>query len=350
MGIFRKEKNWYIDYYVDGKRKREAIGPNRKMAEKVLAKRKVQIAERRFLDVVRKPKTTFPQLVAKYMEYAKSNKLSWERDAYSIKSLTAVFGDSCLSDITPLGIEEYKAKRLATVSNATVNRELACLKHMFTNAINWGMSDRNPVKSVKMLKERNERIRYLTSEEVQKLLECLSARIKPIVIVALHTGMRRNEILYLKKEDIDFKQRLIFVKKSKNGKLREIPMAEPVYDALKAASAHSKSQYVFSDSQSRHIVDIRGSFGNALRQAGIENFRFHDLRHTFASHLVMSGIDLLTVKELLGHQSINMTLRYAHLSPDHKRRAVESLKYFDGHYLDTKTKAPVELKYQGVAL
>jgi integrase len=350
MGIFKKEKTWYIDYYVNGKRRREAVGQNRKMAEKVLAKRKVQIAEKRFLDVVKKPKTTLPELAIKYMEYAKTNKLSWERDAYSLKALIGLLGNSSLLEITPLRIEEYKSNRLQSVSNATVNRELACLKHMFTKAIHWRICDSNPVKSVKMLKERNERIRYLTSEEVKRLLECISARIKPIVIVALHTGMRRNEILKLKKEDIDFKQRLIFIKNSKNGKPREIPMAEQVYDALKSSSSQSKSQYVFSEHQSRHIVDIRGGFGNALRQAGIENFRFHDLRHTFASHLVMSGIDLLTVKELLGHQSINMTLRYAHLSPDHKRKAVESLKYFDGHYLDTEIKAPVETKHQGVVL
>ena len=325
MGIFKKEKTWYIDYYVNGKRKREAVGPSRRLAEKALAKRKVQIAEKRYFNIKEKPTTTFDELIDKYMKYARANKISWDRDANSIKRLLSFLGNIKLSDITPLKIEEYKQHRLCKVCNATVNRELACLKHMFNKAIQWTMAESNPVREVKMFKERNERKRYLDDDEVARLMECLSERIKPIVVVALCTGMRKSEILNLKKEDIDFNQRLIFIKNSKNGKPRDIPMSEPAYKALKSCSSQSNSQYVFTDENGQRVVNIRTGFNNALKRAGIDNFRFHDLRHTFASHLVMKGNDLLTVKELLGHQTINMTLRYAHLSQSHRRNAVDLL-------------------------
>ncbi|MCK4858078.1 MAG: site-specific integrase [candidate division Zixibacteria bacterium] len=333
MALFKKGRTWYVDYYVDGKRKREAVGPNRKMAEKILMKRKTQIAENKYLDVVKKPKTTFDELAKIYMDYAKTNKLSWTRDQLSIKTLATSFGGKRLGEITPLAIEGYKSKRLKKVSPATLNRELACLKHMFTKAIQWDMTRTNPVKAVRMLKENNARIRYLTKEEIVRLFNELDDSLKPVVAFALYTGLRKGEILKLTWNDIDFHQQLIFVKNSKNGEKREIPLPEPVFRNLKVLP--KRSTHVFDFGEYSRIECIRRGFTSALKRAGITDFTFHDLRHTFASHLVMSGVDLLTVKELLGHKSINMTLRYAHLSPDHKRKAVASLKYFDGHYMDT---------------
>ena len=124
--------------------------------------------------------------------------------------------------------------------------------------------------------------------------------------------------------------------------MREIPMAEAVFKELK--SWPHRSAYVFCDSDGTRIASIKGGYSNAVKRAGIHDFTFHDLRHTFASHLAMSGVDLLTIKELLGHKSINMTLRYAHLSPNHRRKAIASLKYEDGHFLDTRSKGPSEAK------
>lgn len=342
MALFKKDSSWYIDYYVDGKRKREAVGPNRKVAESALAKRKVQVAENRFLDVVRRPKTSFQELTSTYMEYAKTNKLSWSRDENSIKMLSRSFGDKRLEQITPLAIERYKNARVKEVSVATLNRELACLKHMFSKAIEWQLYPSNPVKSVKLFKEHNQRLRYLTVAEVRRLIGELPTHLKPVVQCALHTGMRRGEILGLTWNDIDLKQRLIFVRNSKNGEGREIPVSIDLLRELR--SLKKTGEYVFSlDGRSR-IQSIRTGFENATKRAGINDFTFHDLRHTFASHLVMSGVDLLTVKELLGHKSINMTLRYSHLSPDHKRNAVDQLKFSDGHYLDTKTEVAKQAK------
>ena len=346
MALFKKGDAWYIDYYVDGKRRREAIGPNRKMAEKALAKRRVQVAENEFLDIVRKPKTTFDELAKIYIDYAKTNKLSWTRDEYSIKRLSQNFAGKRLEQISPFLIEKYKNARVKEVSVATLNRELACLKHMFSKAIEWKLYTSNPVKSVKLFKEHNQRLRYLTVGEVHRLIGELPVHLKPVVQCALHTGMRRGEILGLKWDDIDLKQRLIFVRNSKNGEGREIPVAVELLRELRPL--RKTGEYVFSFDGHSRIQSIRTGFENATKRAGISDFTFHDLRHTFASHLVMSGVDLLTVKELLGHKSINMTLRYSHLSPDHKRNAVDLLKFSDGHYLDTKprvTKQPKTLSY-----
>ncbi len=333
MAVFKKGKTWYIDYYVDGLRKREAIGSSRKMAEKVLAKRKVQIVEGKFLDVESRANIGFEYFSNHYLEYAKTNKLSWSRDARSIKVLSKWFGGRPLYKITPLAIEKFKTERRGQVGPASVNRELSCLKHMFTKAIHWKMASSNPVKTVKLFREDNARLRYLTKAEVKRLLgECVD-HLKPIVIVAIFTGMRKSEILNLKWEDVDFKQKIIYVANTKNGNIKEIPIASSVYKILRQLP--SRSQFVFSKEDGNRYIDIKTSFNNAVKRAKINDFVFHDLRHTFASHLVMNGVDLLTVKELMGHKTINMTLRYAHLSPEHKRDAVESLEYFDGHYLDT---------------
>lgn len=329
MGLYKRGKSWYIDYRVEGRRVRESIGPNRKVAERALAKRKVQVAENRILDVVARPKTGFEQLCKAYMEYAKVNKRSWSRDDLSIRTLGRWFAGMKLAEITALAIEKYKNDRSHEVKPATINRELACLKHMFNKAIQWGMARTNPVRSVKMLRENNRRLRYLTEEEAQRLVDECADHIKPIVVTALYTGMRSGEILNLKWEDVDLGHGLIYIQNSKSGS-REVPISTRIVELLR--ELHRRSQYVFACESGRPRRGVRKGFESALRRAGIRDFTFHDLRHTFASHLVMSGVDLLTVKELMGHRSINMTLRYAHLSPSHKRQAVESLSFLSDDF------------------
>jgi integrase len=305
------------------------IGPNKKLAENVLAKRKLEIAEKRFLDVRKKSKIKFEELCSLYLDYSRTNKRSWTRDRTSIGSLNRPFGGKYLYEISPLLIERYKKKRIEEVTPATLNRELACLKHMFTKAIEWEKTDYNPVRSVKLLRENNARLRYLTCDDIQRLYENCADHLKPIVLTALYTGMRRGEILKLKWEDVDLDQKIIFVRNTKNNEVREIPLNNLLTNTL--SSIKFTLPYVFCNEDGKPYGSVRKSFDTALKKAGIEDFRFHDLRHTFASHLVMSGVDLMTVKELLGHKTIKMTLRYAHLSPSHKRRAIEALEYFDGH-------------------
>jgi len=165
----------------------------------------------------------------------------------------------------------------------------------------------------------------LTKEEIKALYYACPGHLKPIIVVALNTGMRKGEILNLKWDDLDFRQKIIYLLNTKNNEKKEIPMNQVVFYTLFKVKKHPESPYVFCNKDGKPYGSVKTAFRNALKKAGIKNFRFHDLRHTFASHLVMAGVDLNTVKELLGHKDIKMTLRYAHLSPDHKRRAVETL-------------------------
>ena len=337
MGIFKKGNNWFIDYYVNGRRKRESVGPSKELAQIVLKKRKVQIAENKFLDVRKQKRIHFRDMARLYLEsYSKPNKRSWDRDELSIKNLNAFFGSKYLHEINALDIENYKVERRQKVSPATVNRELACLKHIFVKAIEWGKIASSPASKVKKFREPNRRVRYLEEEEIERLYETCSEHLRPIIAVALNTGMRKGEILNLKWADVNLRTRVISILNSKNGEKREIPINDDLARTLFGVRKNPKSPYVFCKEDGMPYRDVKVGFRAALRRAKIKNFRFHDLRHTFASHLVMRGVDLKTVQELLGHKDMRMTLRYSHLSADHKRAAVEKLSSRMDTYMDTK--------------
>ena len=365
MGTFKRNSDYWIDYYDHGRRHREKVGPSKALAEAALAKRKVEIAEGKFLDKRKDPRTKFEAFSEEYLElHSKVNNKSWKRsDLSNITILKRFFAGYYLNDITPLVIEKFKAQRVNEMKKAspagperrlkpaTINRNLECLKSIFNKAIAWGKySGENPVKKVKFFKENNQRLRFLEREEIIKLLSNCNRHLKPIVILALNTGMRRGEILGLKWRDIDFKRGIIYIYDTKNKEKREVPVNEQAKTALIRTRKHPQSEYVFCNQNGSPMTQNRKSFLTALKKSGIKDFKFHDLRHTFASHLVMSGVDLNTVRELLGHKSTEMTLRYSHLSPDHRKRAVDVLSRrmddlwtsgssktaSDGHYLDTR--------------
>jgi len=340
---------YYIVYSANGRRKTEHIGKDKKLAEQVLHKRLTEIAENKFLDIKKEQKVKFEDFADEYVElYLKANNFAWERSAkHNIKWLKQFFSGKYLHEITPMLVEKFKAERAKQVKSAktgkaksikpaTVNRSLSCLRSIFNRAISWGkFSGENPVKKVKFFKENNARLRYLEKNEIERLIANCSSKLKPIVIVALNTGMRKGEMLNLKWHDIDFRHNIIYLNKTKNGERREVPMNGFVSKALIAVRKNPQSEYIFPHHGDKPS-DFRKSFFTALKKSGIVDFRFHDLRHTFASQLVMSGVDLNTVRELLGHKSLEMTLRYSHLSPDHKKRAVDILGQ-SIHKLEPKT-------------
>lgn len=291
-------------------------------------KKRTEIVENKFLDIRKEKKIKFEDFADEFFDqYCKvHNALDGQASVSNIRALKRYFAGKYLQEITPQSIEKFKAERLEEVNPATVNRALACLKSLFNRAIDWEKYDKaNPVKKVKFLKENNHRLRFLEKEEITKLINNCGEQLKPIVILAVNTGMRRGEILNLKWKDIDLKRELIYLYKTKSGEKREIPINAQVKDAINNFSRNPESEYVFCRKDSLHIYDVRKPFCTAVKKSGLTNFRFHDLRHTFGSQLVMSGVDLNTTRELLGHKSLEMTLRYAHLSPNHKKRAVDVL-------------------------
>jgi len=332
MAIFKKNDSWYIDYYVNGRRKRESVGPNKKQARTVLQKRKVQIAENKYLDIRRFGEIRLNDMNKEYLEiYSKPNKRSYSRDETIIGHLDRFFAGKYLHEITVVDIERYKRERLKQVSKSTVNRELACLKHIFKKANEWGKTDQNPPGKVRRLKTVSPRIKYLETEEIKALYNAAVSYLKPIILTAVNTGVRKRQLLNLKWTDLDFRNRLIYLSDTKGANERKIPMNQTVYLTLLKVPKNPNSPYVFCHQNGKPYKDLRASLNKAAKEAGIERPRFHDLRHTFASHLVMAGVDLKTVQELLGHKTIEMTLRYSHLSPDHKRAAMEVL----GRRMDT---------------
>ena len=225
------------------------------------------------------------------------------------------------------------------LKTASVNKEIAILKAMIGKAVEWELVEEDTLKrirKVKNYKESNRRLRFLSSKETQELVSVCDTHLQPIVICALHTGMRRGEILSLRWEQIDLQNGFITLTETKNGEHREVPIDQTLRETInrlprRFVEAEKDGEkellpYVFYDPITlKPYKSMKRSFATALKAAKINDFRFHDLRHTFASQLVMAGIDLTTVRELLGHKDIKMTLRYAHLAPAHKTNAVNVL-------------------------
>jgi integrase len=233
-----------------------------------------------------------------------------------------------LAKITTSQIEAVKLQRARQVSKSTVDKDLAVLKAFFNWCIGRGLAVTNPVRPVKLFREDNSRLRYLTREEYDRLLEAArtvktSPYLEEKIILAAHTGLRRGSLFNLRWDHVDLANRVMRIPRTKNGRTLSLPLnttALGVFQTLYPSRRDkSTSDYVFPHTAGPHegepVQDIKNGFHAALALAGIQDFTWHDLRHTFASWLMMRGASLRSVGELLGHQSMKMTMRYAHLSP-----------------------------------
>jgi integrase len=329
----RKAKGvWYLDYSFNGRRVRKKVGTSKKMAELALKEIELQIAKGEFLGVIELKKVVFDKLCREYLVYSKANKAkqSHRRDTTSINNLRKSFKGKLISEISAYDLEQYKNIRKDEVEPATVNREISCIKHMFTKAIHWDYLRKNPLRSVKKFREPPGRVRYLKENEIAKLLYCCAEHIKPVVITALNTGMRKGEILNLKWSDVDIVKRIITIRDSKNHESRHIPINDELYTVLLKLPQNSNCDgHVFLGKHGEPIRSIQNAWERTVKNAGITDFRFHDLRHTFASHLAMRGVDIRVLQELLGQKTIAMTVRYSHLSNKVLRKAVDKLNITD---------------------
>jgi len=330
-GIYPRGNIMWIRYSgLDGKTIYESSGSDKlKVAEALLHKRKADIQAGKQPEIVKIKNHSFKELAEEYVKWAERQR-GFEKKLYVIKQLVREFGHYPLRRFDTRIVEQFQTERLQKGHKpATVNRHIATLKHMFTKAVDWNMVEDEALKRIrkaKLLEENNRRLRYLNKDDCQALINSCPNHLKPIVITALNTGMRKEEILSLKWDNVDLKNDFILLDITKNGQRREIPINAMVKEILSGIIRRIDLPYVFYDpTTGKRYGNIQRSFTTACRRAGIKDFHFHDLRHTFASQLIMAGVDLTTIKELLGHKTLTMTLRYAHLAPSHKVKAVDLL-------------------------
>ena len=324
---------------VRGRRYRGAIPEARtkEEAENALTKIRRDAYERKY-DRVAKGNQSFTKYVNDtYLPWAKTNKRSWQDDVLHCRNICKFFAGETLNSIDRRMIEKFKDQRRNTItvrgtqrSPATVNRELEVLSKIFTLAMDDEMIESNPCRKVKKLRMDNQRTRHLSPEEEDRLMVLLNGRrqhLRPIVTVAIYSGMRRGELLKLRRNHVDFGLNLINVKQTKTGKDRTIPMDESVREILfRLCDGLGDENFVFENSRTGvHITDIKHGFKSACREAGIHDLTFHDLRHTFGTRLADAGVDIVKIAELMGHQSILTTRRYTHATDGGKRAAIAQL-------------------------
>lgn len=337
-GVFKRDGLYWIRYCdAEGKDHKEKIGERLSLAIKVYQKRKTEIIEGRFFPrSPQKRDITIDEFVETYLEEAKDAVRGFKDYERYGALWTERFKGRRLRSISTEEIELWKQRRRREIGRrgqelgpATVNRELAFLKHLYNRAIPK-YADTNPVRRVKFFKEPR-RVRYLTEGEENRLRPKLEGiRFAwPIVVLAMNSGGRRANVFGLLRNEVDFHSGVITFTETKTGEAYHVPMNETLRTVLtKVLQSHS-SPWVFPNKKGTGPLSAQNFYNRvfkpALVSAKIKDFKFHDLRHTFASRLVMRGRSLYEVKELLGHKRESTTHRYAHLAPDRLREAVNSL-------------------------
>lgn len=335
MGIYRRKRSklYWMTFRIRGRRIFKSTGTtNKQLAERIYARIVTEIHEGKwFPNEANKRK--FEELRDRYMkDHSSPNKTlkSSLRDETSFKHLSKIFHGLTMAEITPSRISEYKSLRRGEGAKpATLSRELEVLRHALNLAVReWEWLDKSPFEKVKLDRVNNKVERWITREEEERLLNASLPWLRQIILFALHTGMRQEEILSLLWNQVDLVRRTLTLFHTKNKEKRTIPLNETVMTLLKAKSrVHSISGFIFT-SQAETRIDARNllrAFYAARKKAGLDDVRFHDLRHTFATRLVQAGVNLYVVKELLGHKTLAMTLRYAHHYPESLRHGVAVL-------------------------
>lgn len=331
MSILIRNEKYYCRFQLNGER-------HHYLCAGATSVKEAKIIENQFLFRLQQqqngiiPKTkknvTMRTLYNLFENYSKINKKSYSRDVYFIRVLKRHFSENLSAELKLSDFEAFKTKLLEDgKSIATVNKYLNILSKMYNLAIAEGLLEKNPLNDVKKFNEKNYKIRYLTTAEETRLFSVVDKNfcyLKPILICALQTGMRKGEIFSLRWENINFDYGFIELLETKSGKARKIPISETLNKVFQELP--KISDYVFiNDTTGEPFVDIHKSFTTILEKAKIKNFRFHDLRHTVATRLVEKGIDLIVVKEILGHSKIETTMRYAHAVPQRKLDAIAVL-------------------------
>ena len=329
-GFRKKEHNYYICYRdVNGVQREKAVGKSIREARALRERRLTEAREGKQPELSLKTNMTLREFAPDYLDWAKRQK-SYDRTVSFVGQLVGRYGNVPLKAFTSKHVEVFQSECMARgLKEASINRIVAVLRKMLSKAEEWHYITEYNLQQVRKAKQflvDNRRLRFLSLEECKRLEKACDEHLRPIVIVGIHTGMRKGELLSLTWDRVNIVDGIIFVEDTKNGESRQLPLDNKLRETLFALPRHINCNHVFFNPRTvKPYTDIKKAFSSARERARIKDCTFHTLRHTYASHLVMNGVDLPTLQVLLGHKDYKMTSRYAHLSPSHTMKAVNAL-------------------------
>jgi len=335
------KKSYFVRIRMKGKPEATASFERLTDARLWASSTETEIREGRYTKSTEAQRHTLSDLVDRYIRDVLPRKPKIRAEyTLQLKWWANQIGDVLLSDLTPSLISEHRdllcckiTNRKSIISNSRVNRYMSALSSTISTAVReWEWMEDNPLRKISKLKEPRGRVRYLTNEERESLLtackESHNTDLYLTVILAISTGGRRAEIWGLRWKCVDLKNGFITFEETKNDEPRSVPLAGHAFELMMERSKVPRidTDLVFpSPKNPQNRFDFRRPFQIALKDAQIEDFRWHDLRHCAASYLVMAGVDMRTVAEILGHKTLQMTQRYTHLSPEHLKDAVAKM-------------------------
>lgn len=334
MGLYKRKDSpiWWMSFCANKRRYQRSTGAaDRRLAENILAKVKTQIVEGKWFEIDEARQHTFDEMMEVYFTKINGKDSTLNRKKGAFPHLKGFFSMLTLDKITSDLVDDYKQKRLSEgAAQSTILNEVRLLSHAF-NIVKWRRD--NPVSEARRIKLKARKIeRWLGFDEEPPLLKAVEGKLfgqlKDIIILDLNTGLSQEEILNLQWRQVDFFRKTLITVRSKTLDSRTIPLNNNAIEVLKRRTkVKAVSGYVFYNTAGNKIDagKLKREFIKSVKKSGIQNFRFHDLRHTFATRLVQKGVDLYKVSKLLGHKDIATTQRYAHHCPESLRDGVNIL-------------------------
>jgi integrase len=334
-GLYLRGKTWLLDCRIDGRRHVVKLGKgiSRTAASELASVKRSAILKGEAGIGKKRKDTSFEKAKEAFLDWTLTNKRPRTQRVYrqGLQRLAVSFGTKTLAHISSFDVERHKRSRAEQGARIQANREVAVLKNLFNKAKAWGLYDgENPAMGVKFLEEPKRRLRYLEPSEEAKLLEVSNEPLRSLIIIGTNTGMRIGaEALTLKWSDVDLMRGFVTVQAaySKNGQTRNIPLNSRAKEAFRYLKSISRSDYVFQKPNGLPYKSMEKPFLKACEDAGLSGsgVSLHTLRHTFASSLVMAGVDLVTVQQYGGWSDLSLVQRYSHLSASHKAKAIETI-------------------------
>ena len=340
MRLYKRGQTYWCAFEIDKKRYQYSCKTkNKDIAEEIAAAMHADILRNRFDIPLRNNKTyIFDEVWREYINSDMSSKSNIENKKFLSVRFLPVLKNKNIKNITVQDIENYKlnrkietmaipknaGKREQDISFRSVNMEISILHNFFNYCIKCGYIDKNPCSGIKKLNELS-RLKTLSDSDIQKLICSATNKLtRDLITFLIYTGCRKGEALNLKWNDVDLQNNVIAIKGTKTKYDRYIPISKPLKELLKAVEKNQDCLYVFNKNGAK-IGDFKRSFHTACRNAGLKDLHIHDLRHVFASKMVMNGTSLYITGELLGHRTTQMTKRYSHLVPDTLKKAVDEV-------------------------